>query len=216
MIDPSERGRPWPSDLSTPRCRRRRRPWPTRWSRCRRRCSDLGATIETEAGKGFKGQAAAGFGEAVNEWFDVAITLGPILEGYSQNLMYVAQEHATNDVDPGRPGRPAGRPPRRWSPMSDARTRRPPGLPLDAGDRPRRRHDRRSPTQIDDLLEQVESLTPGWDESSESHAAHLEHQQRLRDGVKRLTEALDQVRSKVATYREDAREIEVENVAIVN
>ncbi len=71
-------------------------------------------------------------------------------------------------------------------------------------------------TQIDELLEQVESLTPGWDESSESHAAHLQHQQRLRDGVQRLTEALDQVRSKVATYREDAREIEVENVAIVN
>jgi uncharacterized protein YukE len=71
-------------------------------------------------------------------------------------------------------------------------------------------------TQIDELLEQVESLTPGWDESSDSHAAHLEHQQRLRDGVQRLTEALDQVRSKLATYREDAREIEVENVAIVN
>src|SRR6478609_10936173 len=59
---------------------------------------ELGATIETEAGKGFKGQAAAGFGEAVNEWFDVAVTLGPILDGYAQSLMYVAQEHATNDV----------------------------------------------------------------------------------------------------------------------
>ena len=43
-----------------------------------------------------------------------------------------------------------------------------------------------------------------------------EHQQKLRDGVKRLTDALDQVKAKVATYREDAREIEVENVAIVN
>ncbi len=71
-------------------------------------------------------------------------------------------------------------------------------------------------TQVEDLLEQVESLTPGWDETSESHLAHLEHQQKLRDGVTRLTEALDQVRSKLATYREDAREIEVENVAIVN
>lgn len=70
--------------------------------------------------------------------------------------------------------------------------------------------------QIDDLLEQVESLTPGWDETSESHLAHLEHQQKLRDGVTRLTEALDQVRTRLATYREDAREIEVENVAIVN
>ena len=71
-------------------------------------------------------------------------------------------------------------------------------------------------TQINDLLEQVETLTPGWDESSESHMSHLEHQQKLRDGVKQLTDALDQVRQKVATYREDAREIEVENVAIVN
>jgi uncharacterized protein YukE len=71
-------------------------------------------------------------------------------------------------------------------------------------------------TQVNDLLDQVETLTPGWDESSESHMANLEHQQKLRDGIERLTEALDQVRSKLATYREDAREIEVENVAIVN
>jgi uncharacterized protein YukE len=71
-------------------------------------------------------------------------------------------------------------------------------------------------TQVDDLLEAVENLTPGWDETSESHMAHLEHQQKLRDGVAKLTEALDQVRSRLATYREDARETEVENVAIVN
>lgn len=70
--------------------------------------------------------------------------------------------------------------------------------------------------QIDALLEQAESLTPGWDETSESHMAHLDHQQKLRDGVKSLTDALDQVRSTLAAYREDAREVEVENVAIVN
>ncbi len=70
--------------------------------------------------------------------------------------------------------------------------------------------------QIDSLLQEAERLTPGWDESSESHIAHLEHQQKLRDGVKSLTDALDQVKAKLATYREDAREIEVENVAIVN
>ena len=69
--------------------------------------------------------------------------------------------------------------------------------------------------QIDDLLRQVETLTPAWEEGSESHAAHLEHQQKLRDGVERLTTALDEVRAKLATYREDAREIELENVAIV-
>ena len=70
--------------------------------------------------------------------------------------------------------------------------------------------------QINDLLDEAERLTPGWDETSESHIAHLEHQLKMRDGVKRLTDALDQVRTKLATYREDAREIEVENVAIVN
>ncbi|WP_439937425.1 WXG100 family type VII secretion target [Nocardia sp. N13] len=71
-------------------------------------------------------------------------------------------------------------------------------------------------TQVDDLLEEVEKLTPGWDETSESHLAHLEHQQKLRDGIEKLAEALDQVRTRLATYREDARETEVENVAIVN
>lgn len=60
---------------------------------------DLGATIETEAATGFRGQAAAGFGEAVTEWFDVAASLGPILEAYSSNLMFVAQEHSTNDTE---------------------------------------------------------------------------------------------------------------------
>ena len=71
-------------------------------------------------------------------------------------------------------------------------------------------------TQVSDLLEGVEKLTPGWDETSESHLAHLDHQQKLRDGVERLTEALSQVKAKLATYREDARETEIENVAIVN
>ena len=31
------------------------------------------------------------------------------------------------------------------------------------------------PQQIDDLLQEAERLTPGWEASSESHAAHLEY-----------------------------------------
>lgn len=58
----------------------------------------LGADLEAAAAAGFKGQAAAGLGEAVSAWFDVAVTLGPILEGYAQALVGVAQEHAANDV----------------------------------------------------------------------------------------------------------------------
>lgn len=59
---------------------------------------DLGADIEAAAA-GFKGQAAAGFGEAINAWFDVAVTLGPILDGYSRSLIDVAQDLATTDHD---------------------------------------------------------------------------------------------------------------------
>ncbi len=70
--------------------------------------------------------------------------------------------------------------------------------------------------QIDELLDATERLTPGWEASSDSHAAHLAYQLKLRDGVQRLTQALDQVKTKLATYREQAREIELENVAIVN
>jgi uncharacterized protein YukE len=70
-------------------------------------------------------------------------------------------------------------------------------------------------SQITDLLARVDALTPGWEPTSESHLAQVEHQQRLLDGVARLTEALDSVKASLASYREDARAIEVENVAII-
>lgn len=56
----------------------------------------LGGTIETAA-TGFRGQAATGLGEALGAWFDAAGTLGPILEGYAQALMTVANEHVLNE-----------------------------------------------------------------------------------------------------------------------
>lgn len=70
-------------------------------------------------------------------------------------------------------------------------------------------------TQVTDLLQRVDELTPGWEAASESHLAQAAYQQRLLDGVERLTEALDRIRAGVATYREDAREVELENVAVV-
>jgi uncharacterized protein YukE len=60
--------------------------------------TDLGGAIEVAA-TGFKGQAAAGLGEALGAWFDVAGTLGPILEGYAQSIMTVANEHLLNEND---------------------------------------------------------------------------------------------------------------------
>lgn len=57
----------------------------------------LGGDLESAA-TGFTGQAAVGFGEAISAWFEVAETLGPILEGYAHALVGVAQDHATNDT----------------------------------------------------------------------------------------------------------------------
>lgn len=60
--------------------------------------TDLGGAIES-ASSGFRGQAATGLGEALGAWFEVAGTLGPILEGYAQALMIVANEHVANEGD---------------------------------------------------------------------------------------------------------------------
>ncbi|WP_110181136.1 WXG100 family type VII secretion target [Nocardioides solisilvae] len=56
----------------------------------------LGGSLEASSA-GFRGQAAGAFAEAVGAWFEVATTLGPILEGYASAIMAVAQEHAAND-----------------------------------------------------------------------------------------------------------------------
>ena len=46
---------------------------------------------------GFQGQAATGLGEALTAWFEVAQTLGPIMEAYASALMTVANEHVVNE-----------------------------------------------------------------------------------------------------------------------
>lgn len=60
--------------------------------------TELSGTVETAAA-GFRGQAATGLGEALDAWFGVAGTLGPILEGYAQALMTVANEHVRNEAE---------------------------------------------------------------------------------------------------------------------
>lgn len=49
------------------------------------------------ASSGFAGQASVGLGEALSAWFEVAVTLGPILDGYAQAIMTVANEHLRNE-----------------------------------------------------------------------------------------------------------------------
>jgi uncharacterized protein YukE len=58
--------------------------------------TELSDSIAT-ASDGFQGQAAAGLGEALTAWFEVAKTLGPIMEAYASALMTVANEHVTNE-----------------------------------------------------------------------------------------------------------------------
>jgi 50S ribosomal subunit-associated GTPase HflX len=64
-------------------------------------------------------------------------------------------------------------------------------------------------------LEQVNIQTAAWTEETPSRQAQRDYERRLREGITQLTQALDDIKVAVATYRDDAREIEVENVAIV-
>lgn len=68
---------------------------------------------------------------------------------------------------------------------------------------------------ITGLLGEVNARTGNGSQETGSRGAQQDYGRRLREGLTRLTEALDSVRAAVATYREDTREIEVENVAIV-
>lgn len=56
------------------------------------------STAVESASSGFQGNAATGLGEALGAWFEVAATLGPILEGYATALVGVANEHIVNDA----------------------------------------------------------------------------------------------------------------------
>ncbi len=69
--------------------------------------------------------------------------------------------------------------------------------------------------QITGLLEKVNTQIAGWSPSTSSRQAEMAYQARLREGVARLTAALDQVRTALAEVRDSARETEVENVALL-
>ena len=69
--------------------------------------------------------------------------------------------------------------------------------------------------QLTTMLDTVDTQTAAWTEETPSRQAQREHERRLREGITRLTDALDRIRGEVASYREEARAIEVENVAIV-
>lgn len=70
--------------------------------------------------------------------------------------------------------------------------------------------------QIDTLLGQVNARISGWSPATASRAAEMDYQRRLREGVERLTAALEQVRAKLAEVREDAHSTEIDNVALVD
>lgn len=69
--------------------------------------------------------------------------------------------------------------------------------------------------QITTMLDRVNTEIGGWSPSTASRAPEMDYQRRLREGVERLTAALDQVRTALAAVRESAHDTEVENVAII-
>jgi hypothetical protein len=64
-------------------------------------------------------------------------------------------------------------------------------------------------------LDLVNTQTAAWTEETRSRRAQRDHERRIREGVVRLSEALDEIRAAVAAHREEARAVEIENVAIV-
>jgi 50S ribosomal subunit-associated GTPase HflX len=65
------------------------------------------------------------------------------------------------------------------------------------------------------MLDRVDQQTSHWTEETPSRQAQRDHERRLREGIERLTEALERVRAEVASYRDEARSTEVDNVAVV-
>ena len=71
-------------------------------------------------------------------------------------------------------------------------------------------------SQVRDLLSRVNVRIEGWDPATASRAAEMDYQQRLSDGVERLAQALEDVRTRLTEVAADAHDIEVENVALVD
>jgi uncharacterized protein YukE len=65
-------------------------------------------------------------------------------------------------------------------------------------------------------LAKIDTETAGRNPGTPSAAAHAEYQQKLRDGVERLTAALEKVRTALADPATSAHDTEVDNRAIVD
>jgi hypothetical protein len=68
---------------------------------------------------------------------------------------------------------------------------------------------------IADLHDVVDDQTAGWSEETPSRQAQRTFEGRLQTSITDLATCLGQVKAAVASYRESAHDIEVENVAIV-
>lgn len=70
-------------------------------------------------------------------------------------------------------------------------------------------------SQIQSTLDRVDSEVSGWSAATTSRIAQIDYQERLRAGVEKLTDALEDVRTALADVAGKARDAEVENVAII-
>lgn len=66
------------------------------------------------------------------------------------------------------------------------------------------------------LLRSADSTMAAWAPETASRTAEIEHRQRITEGVERLAQALDKIRSTAAEVAELAHEAEVKNVALLD
>lgn len=68
---------------------------------------------------------------------------------------------------------------------------------------------------VEDTLTSVNLQTALWARTTQSRAAEMAYQRRLRHRIDELTAALEQIRTALADVRADAHDTEVTNVAVI-
>jgi soluble cytochrome b562 len=70
--------------------------------------------------------------------------------------------------------------------------------------------------KVEALLRSADTTMAAWASETASRTAETEHRKKITEGVERLAQALDKIRSTAAEVAELAHEAEVKNVALLD
>lgn len=70
--------------------------------------------------------------------------------------------------------------------------------------------------EVESVLSDVDRQISGWSESTASRAAQMRYEQRLKQAVQELTDALDRVQGAVMDVASGATDTEIKNVATLS